>query len=309
MLFKFTRWMSCLCLFTSLHVSAAMPENRPMTAQCKTGQKSSDDFSRYGLKILSLWVSHGDATLIYLPNGEIALVDTGQHFAVKDYLLPFLQQHGIKELDYFIVTHYHGDHMAGKIEKDGKVYLGYLYDENGPRIPVKNFWDNRSFRRGEQRNWGGTNLTILNSVDTNEWTKEENHLSLSLHIEWNGFRYALGGDIYALEQDRILNDFPDKIRVHAYRTNHHMHGSASWNYLKASDPVLFITSAENAVYEREAYTKVLGGVVDQLQKGGNRFLENLLTLEKGNILIGANSDRDWNYACQASGQYFPALQR
>src|SRR5688500_5800387 len=38
----------------------------------------------YGLKLVNLWVSHGDATLIFLPSGEIALVDTGQDFAVKE---------------------------------------------------------------------------------------------------------------------------------------------------------------------------------------------------------------------------------
>jgi putative endonuclease len=29
------------------------------------------------------------------------LVDTGQDFAVKDYLIPFLQQHGVKQLVWY----------------------------------------------------------------------------------------------------------------------------------------------------------------------------------------------------------------
>ncbi len=303
-------WLLAASLGTALPLAADVPENRPLSPQCASSTKGSgEDFSRYGLRILSLWVSHGDATLIHLPSGEIALVDTGQDFAVKDYLVPFLQQHGIKELDYFIVTHYHGDHYAGKIEKDGKTYVGYRYDESSPRIPVKNFWDNRSFKRGDAFNWGGTRMFILNSLYSSEWSDDENHKSLSFRLEYNGFTYALGGDIYAHEQERILKDFPDQVRVHVYRTNHHMHGSSSWNYLKMSDPVLFVTSAEQAVYEREAYTQVLKGVIDQFRSGGSRFLENLLTLERGNILVGANSDRDWNYDCRATGQYIKAFQR
>jgi hypothetical protein len=310
MLKTIARWLIAAGLSTSLPLAAGVTENRPLTAKCNfRSAEPQEDFSRYGLRILSLWVSHGDATLIRLPSGEIALIDSGQDFAVKDYLVPFLQQHGIKELDYFIVTHYHGDHYAGKIEKDGKVYVGYRYDESSPRIPVKTFWDNRSFRRGDEFNWGGTRMFILNSVYTNEWTENENHRSLSFHLEYNGFTYALGGDIYAREQERILNDFPDRVRVHVYRTNHHMHGSASWDYLKMSDPVLFVTSAEKAVYEREAYTKILAGVMDQFRTGGSRFLENLLTLEKGNILVAANSDADWSYGCQPTGQYISAFQR
>ncbi|HET9236932.1 MAG TPA: MBL fold metallo-hydrolase [Oligoflexus sp.] len=310
MLKTIAHWLIAAGLGTSLPVTAGVTENRPLSPKCSFRSAGpQEDFSRYGLRILSLWVSHGDATLIRLPSGEIALIDSGQDFAVKDYLVPFLQQHGIKELDYFIVTHYHGDHYAGKIEKDGKVYVGYRYDESSPRIPVKNFWDNRTFRRGDEFNWGGTRMFILNSLYTNEWSDDENHRSLSFRLEYNGFTYALGGDIYAQEQDRILNDFPDRVRVHVYRTNHHMHGSASWNYLKMSDPVLFVTSAEQAVYERETYTKILAGVMDQFRSGGARFLENLLTLEKGNILVGANSDGDWSYGCQPTGQYISAFQR
>jgi beta-lactamase superfamily II metal-dependent hydrolase len=310
MLNTIARWLMSAGLVTSLPLAAGVPENRPLSPKCSVRSAApQEDFSRYGLRILSLWVSHGDATLIRLPSGEIALIDSGQDFAVKDYLIPFLQQHGIKELDYFIVTHYHGDHYAGKIEKDGKVYVGYRYDESSPRIPVKNFWDNRTFRRGDEFNWGGTRMFILNSLYTNEWSDDENHRSLSFRLEYNGFTYALGGDIYAQEQDRILNDFPDRVRVHVYRTNHHMHGSASWDYLKMSDPVLFVTSAEQAVYQRETYTKILAGVMDQFRSGGSRFVENLLTLEKGNILVGANGDGDWSYACQPTGQYISAFQR
>ncbi|HYX39358.1 MAG TPA: MBL fold metallo-hydrolase [Oligoflexus sp.] len=304
------RCLLAASLGASLPLAAGIPENRPLSPQCASRSKDpGEDFSKYGLKILSLWVSHGDATLFYLPNGEVALVDSGQDFAVRDYLIPFLQQHGIRQLDYFIVTHYHGDHYAGKIEKDGKIYVGYRYDESSPRIPVKNFWDNRTFKRGDEFNWGGARMFVLNSLHTNEWADDENHRSLSFRLEYNGFTYAIGGDIYAHEQERILKDFPEQVRVHVYRTNHHMHGSTSWDYLKASDPVLFVTSAEQAVYEREAYTKVLFGVIDQFRTGGSRFLENLLTLEKGNILVGANSDSDWSYGCHASGQSIRALQR
>jgi len=303
-------WLLAAGLGTSLPLAAGVAENRPLSPKCTYRSSGpQEDFSRYDLRILSLWVSHGDATLIHLPNGEIALIDSGQHFAVKDYLIPFLQQHGIKQLDYFIVTHYDGDHYAGKIEKDGKIFVGYHYDESSPRIPVKNFWDYRTFKRGDEFNWGGTRMFVLNSLHTNEWATDENHKSLSFRMEYNGFTYALGGDIYAQEQERILNDFPDQVRVHVYRTNHHMHGSASWNYLKASDPVLFVTSAEQAVYQRDAYTKILFGIIDQFRTGGSRFLENLLTLEKGNIMVGANSDIDWSYDCRSSGQYIRAFQR
>lgn len=259
----------------------------------------------FGLKVVNLWVSHGDATLIFLPNGEIALVDTGQDFAVKEYVLPFLARHGIESLDYLIVTHYHGDHYSGKIEEDGKVYLGYRWEAKGKRIPVKKFWDNKSFQTGDTFDWGGTKMTILNTAYDELSASDENYRSLAFVIDYNGFRYGIGGDIYAKQQDRILSERPEEVRVHVYRTNHHMHGSVSEEYLRKSDPFLFITSAESAVYEREAYTVNLQRVIDELQFEKRRFVDSLLTLEHGNVLVWANGDKSWGYACKPASAAYP----
>jgi len=302
------RMMRLLCITGCLVLGAAAMAAVPETARCTDGDRDVPELDQYGLKILSLWVSHGDATLFWLPNGAIALVDTGQHFAVKEYLLPFLEQHGIERIDYLILTHYHGDHIAGMVEENGQKYVGYFYDKSIKRIPVGTFWDKKSFKSGEQVNFGGTNLKILNSYYGNEHLGENNQ-SLAFLLEYKGFRYGLGGDIYASEQEKILRNFPDDVRVHAYNTNHHMHGSVSSEFLRRSDPYLFITSAEQAVYERDAYTKDLMGVVKELKLREARLLESLLTLENGNILLWANSGKDWSYVCQKTGVAFSGLKQ
>ncbi len=277
----------------------------PQNTRCADGAKDIPNLRDFGLKVVNLWVSHGDATLIFLPTGEIALVDTGQDFAVKEFLMPFLAQHGIESLDYLILTHYHGDHIAGKIEKDGKTYLGYRWDDNAKRIPVKNFWDNRTFHSGDVLNWGGTKLSVLNSAYDYPISEDENERSLSLIIDYNGFRYGIGGDIYARQQERIMQDQPEEVRVHVYRTNHHLHGSVSEQYLKSADPFLFITSAQEAVYEREAYTVNFRNAVGELRQKKARFIESLLTLENGNVLVWANNENSWGYVCQPSGTQMP----
>ncbi|MDQ3235040.1 MAG: hypothetical protein M3Q07_24795, partial [Pseudobdellovibrionaceae bacterium] len=64
------RCLLAASLGASLPLTAGIPENRPLSPQCASKSKDpGEDFSKYGLKILSLWVSHGDATLFYLPNG------------------------------------------------------------------------------------------------------------------------------------------------------------------------------------------------------------------------------------------------
>lgn len=249
----------------------------------------------YDLQIVSLWVSHGDATLIFLPNGEVALVDTGQDFALRDYVLPFLERHGIQALDYLILTHYDGDHASGRIDVDGRVYLGSRWDSTARRVPVRTVWDYNTFRAGDHGNWGGVELLVLNSAHENP-SGGENQKSLSLHLSYNGFAYALGGDIYREQQERILRDFPETFPVHVYRTNHHMHGSVSREYLVRSNPYLFITSAEEAVYQRSAYVDDLASAITELHETSDRHVESLLTLEHGNIVVAASGGGDWTYA-------------
>lgn len=260
--------------------------------------------ARYALQIVSLWVSHGDATLIFLPSGEIALVDTGQDFAVRELVLPFLERHGIRELDYLIVTHYDGDHASGKRDEGGRVYLGSPWDSR--RIPVRTFWDYGSFHAGDRVNFGGTEMLVLNSAHENP-SGGENHKSLSIHLTYEGFTYALGGDVYREQQERIMRDFPESFPVHVYRTNHHMHGSVSREYLVRSNPFLFVTSAEHAVYDRSAYTDDFAWSKTQLRNNGGRLIDSLLTLEDGNIVVSANEADDWTYETFAFDATIPEL--
>jgi beta-lactamase superfamily II metal-dependent hydrolase len=278
----------------------------PGTARCESGAAAAD-LAAFPLRIVSISVSHGDATLLVLPSGELALIDTGQWFAIEDYVLPFFEQHQIDKLDYLIVTHYHGDHSTGKIDTANGVFLGV---PDRPVIPVRTFWDYNSFRRGDVLDFGGTTLTILNSA--NESPNEgENEKSLSLRLEYNGFVYSLGGDIYADQQNEILATLGEEtVRSHVYRTNHHLHGSVSKEYLEATDAVLFVTSAEQAVYERDAYTVDFKQVTERLaqpQKAA-RFLESTLTHEDGNVALGASGADSWDYSCFAVGTAIPGLR-
>ena len=264
------------------------------------------DLGRYALKVVCLWIDHGDATLLFLPNGEIALVDTGQEFAVKGLLMPFLRAHGIWKLDHLFITHYHGDHSSGMIKQDNGLFVGDPGDPNGTRIPVRHFWDYNNFHAGQRVSLGGANLLVLNSAHENV-ELGENEKSLSFKLEVQGFGFTLGADIYSQQQERILRENAGDVRSHVYRTNHHLHGSVSREYLIQTDPYLFITSAEYAVYQREAYTVDFQKAVDYLRSHGGRLLQSLLTLEDGNAVIWANSDRDWGYGNFRPGDVIPTL--
>jgi len=235
------------------------------------------------LKIVCLDVDHGDSTVIILPSGRVALVDSAKEAWAERRVLPFLRNHDIGEIDYYINTHYHEDHTGRR-------------EEIIESFHVKKVWDYQTFSAGEALDLEGAALTVLNAYGDAE---DENDRSLAFRLELDGFVYSHGADLYAEGQQRILDRFGELVPAHVYRTNHHLHGSVSEAYLVRTDPVLFVVSAQEAVYQRVAYTRDFARAVERILQEGGRLRDIYLTLEKGNVVIYANSADDWGYSCYA----------
>lgn len=57
-------------------------------------------------------VGHGNATFVISPSGETMLIDVGTSRSA-DRVYDFMQQNGIKKIDYLFITHFEEDHMGG----------------------------------------------------------------------------------------------------------------------------------------------------------------------------------------------------
>lgn len=71
-------------------------------------------------------VGQGDSTLVELPNGEVMLIDAGEKnigIVVKNYL----DNLGIKKIDYLIGTHPHTDHIGGLAYIIDSFEIGNIY--------------------------------------------------------------------------------------------------------------------------------------------------------------------------------------
>ena len=65
-------------------------------------------------------VGHGNATFVISPSGETMLIDVGTSRAA-DRVYKFMQQNGIKKIDYLFITHFEEDHMGGAVALSEKV--------------------------------------------------------------------------------------------------------------------------------------------------------------------------------------------
>ena len=76
----------------------------------------------------------GQSTLFVSPAGETLLVDAG-NAGERDLnrILEVLKLAGVKQIDHFWMTHYHGDHYGSLIDIAKQVPIKQLYD-HGPSI-------------------------------------------------------------------------------------------------------------------------------------------------------------------------------
>jgi competence protein ComEC len=113
-----------LCLLVTLAV-CAMPV---ASAQAPAGKS---------LDIYFIDTEGGQATLYLSPSGQTLLVDAGNS-GERDLnrILEVLKLAGVKQLDHFWLTHYHGDHYGSLLDMSKQIPIKHLYD-HGPSIEAE----------------------------------------------------------------------------------------------------------------------------------------------------------------------------
>ena len=87
---------------------------------------------RNTLDIYSIDVEGGGATLFVSPSGESLLVDAGNPGARDaDRIAAAVKAAGLSQIDYLVISHYHGDHVGGVVDL-------------AARVPIKTFVDHGS---------------------------------------------------------------------------------------------------------------------------------------------------------------------
>ena len=98
----------------------------PVAIAHSQGQKSMD--------IYYIDTEGGKAQLIVSPSGESLLFDVGtgdaRHFQA-DNVMRAVKEAGVQQLDYVIVSHYHGDHVGNAAELSSRLPIRQWYDHGG----------------------------------------------------------------------------------------------------------------------------------------------------------------------------------
>lgn len=240
-----------------------------------------------------------------------------------------VDESGRQRIDHVYITHWHYDHFQGltallehfeigQVRYNLEVPVGadaryaHLATPNDPydfgrhgfapthwdAFHVGNALDGPG---GDAVEWLVLNAAVADPTDPRfayfspehyETYYNRNNRSLSLRLTYRGFVFVFGGDAYQHAQRAMRHAFGDAgIRADVYHANHHFHGGVDPNYLLATDPVLILTSANEVVYDREAFSRVvMHDVVPVLER--SRLVENLLSHEVGHTVMRVGGGRD-----------------
>src|SRR5918997_5027475 len=91
------------------------------------------------LRVVVLDVEQGDSILIISPSGKAALVDAGNP-GYGQRVLDALRRHNVSQIDLFITTHAHADHIGAADEVIRGTTVRRVLDSKVPN-PTRNYED------------------------------------------------------------------------------------------------------------------------------------------------------------------------
>ena len=222
-------------------------------------------------------VGQGDAELLVSPGGQAVLIDGGLPGSDK-VVNAYLQSHGITRLDYYIVSHYHNDHIgcAKKIlspsvvsglqaaydrgdaptntDSYGKAFaVDYRAAVRGKRVTATTASSGAAASHGFELDASSNQPVVIEFVAANgngritkSTTINENDLSVAFVVRFGQFSAVLGGDLsgsngsdYNDIETSLVSAFPGPVTL--YKVHHHgSRYSSNTNWLAAINPIVGI---------------------------------------------------------------------
>ena len=268
----------CLCL---LVVGCANPF---VESDDKT---SVSTFSGDTLRVNYIDVGQGDSIFIQLPNKETMLIDAGEAYEA-DNVINYLNNLGIKKIDYVVGTHPHTDHIGGLEEVINTFDVGAIYM---PKVSSnsKTFEDllTTISNKGLKVKTAKSGVVVLDEdnlklefiAPNSDNYSNLNNYSAVLKLTYLDNTFLFMGDAETLSEDEITSDVDaDVIKV----GHHGSDSSSSVEFVKKVSPEYAIIM----VGEGNSYNHPYQSIIDRYESVGAKVLR---------------TDLDGNIVCDSDG--------
>jgi competence protein ComEC len=223
-------------------------------------------------------VGQGDACVLELPHGRIAIIDGGGSFDPafdpgRQVILPFLHRRGIRRVDLIVLSHPHPDHANGLASIVEELPVGEVFtnapDSSQPgtaRLVAAARARGIPVGPPHEVSLGGARLYPLGGV-TGDAALGENDNSIVLVVEHAGRRLLFAGDLERDGEALYVDSHPPPADV--VKVPHHGSKTSSTDaFVAATHPSLAVIS----VGERNRWRFPDARVVARWQSAGARVL-------------------------------------
>jgi competence protein ComEC len=271
---------------------------RPLVASLlvlATGSAASSWWQRYRSDVLDVYflsVGQGDAAVIKLPGGKIAVVDAGPPGRGATVVGPFLRRIQVRRIDHWIVTHAQEDHYGGAEEILDRFEVGEVWSAAGA-CAVEGFErlrDRLSSRGARLVSIGEASAASRSALSYNAaalptrsgvgwrmialWPRDDSGLcndndrSVVLRIDFSGRAVLLTGDIEARAEARLAALDPAALDADVANAPHHgSRTSSTAAFVAAVSPEFVVASAGSG----NRYGFPRPEVVARYRAAGSRF--------------------------------------
>ncbi|MEA5095645.1 MAG: MBL fold metallo-hydrolase [Sedimentibacter saalensis] len=240
-----------LILFLALmtYVLASCGVNAEQVSNTSQDTSNTSD-KNSGLIVYFLDVGQADCTLIQLPNGEEVLIDAG-NYGDGSYIKNYLENLNVDDIEYFILTHPHEDHIGSAKEIINNFTVKKIYMPDV--LASSNLYESTMLaieNKDIETIFAKPGLIIIDSPGLklellspkSMYYSELNEYSAVARLEYNNTSFLFTGDAESVSELEMLgggfNLDSDVLKVghHGGRT------SSSIDFLKAVTPEYSIIS-------------------------------------------------------------------
>lgn len=248
---------------------------------------SVSTFSGDTLRVNYIDVGQGDSIFIQLPNKETMLIDAGEAYEA-DNVINYLNNLGIKKIDYVVGTHPHTDHIGGLEEVINTFDVEAIYM---PKVSSnsKTFEDLLTIisNKGLKVKTAKSGVVVLDEdnlklefvAPNSDNYNNLNNYSAILKLTYLNNIFLFMGDAETLSEDEITSDVDaDVIKV----GHHGSDSSSSVEFVKKVSPEYAIIM----VGEGNSYNHPYQSIIDRYESVGAKVLR---------------TDLDGNIVCDSDG--------
>jgi competence protein ComEC len=266
----------------------------PTSTNSDTTPESATETANGTLEVHYINVGQSVSTLIISPNGETMLVDTGHYNDDGEYVLDYLQRHGITRIDHLVTSHNDADHIGGNaavieyfesnadgigaIYDPGIAASTQTYDEYLDAVEEHDVTLYRTLE-GDTISFGEVDVDVLGPPEPYLENEARNENSIVLKLTHGETSFLLSGDAEDDQEAYLIDTYGSELQSTVLKAGHH--GSSS----SSSGP--FIDAVEpQAVIISSAYDSQYGHPTEAvLERFADRSIPAYWTATHGNIVL------------------------